>query len=235
MKTLNQWYLHLLLILLSLSTVGVYLLFKNQTYFEFLIWNLFLAWIPYILAVIAYFIHTRKSTILQKLILIIFGLAWLLFLPNSPYVITDFIHLTILKDSYVQKGTLSFAYWYDFFIIFLFAWNGLLLGCSSMYLIQKIWKQRFNHVVSWLIIALTALLSGYGILLGREYRLNSWDALLNNGILKILRETLHQEAIIFCLLVGFVIMTVYVTFYVLVNSIGGSKNSSTYINEKTRR
>ena len=119
MKTLNHWYLHLFLILLSLSTIGVYFLFKNQTYFEFLIWNLFLAWIPYILAAAAYFIHTRKSTILKKFILIMVGLAWLLFLPNSPYVITDFIHLTILKDSYVQKGTLSFKYWYDFFIIFL--------------------------------------------------------------------------------------------------------------------
>ncbi|MDF2648669.1 MAG: hypothetical protein K0Q73_4474 [Paenibacillus sp.] len=235
MKTLNHWYLNLFLILLSSSTVGVYFLFKNQTYFEFLLWNLFLAWIPYILAAAAYFIHTRKSTIFRKFILIVIGLAWLLFLPNSPYVITDFIHLTILKDSYVQKGTLSFAYWYDFFIIFLFAWNGLLLGYSSMYMIQRIWKERFNHVVSWLVISLTALLSGYGILLGREYRLNSWDALLNSGILGILRETLNHEAFLFCWLVGFVIMTVYVTFYVLVNGIGSSRNSSTYINDKTRR
>lgn len=222
MRILNHWYLHLFLILLSFSTVGVYLLFKNQTYFEFLIWNLFLAWIPYILAVAAHFIYTRKSTLLNRFILIVFGLAWLLFLPNSPYVITDLIHLTILKDSYVQKGTLSLAYWYDFFIIFLFAWNGLMLGCSSMYMIQLIWKKRFNHFVSWLIISLTALLSGYGILLGREYRLNSWDALRNSGIFGILRETLNQEAFVFCLLVGFVIMTVYVTFYVLINGIGHS-------------
>ncbi|WP_261302024.1 DUF1361 domain-containing protein [Paenibacillus andongensis] len=235
MKTLNHWYLHLFLILLSLSTVGIYFLFKNQTYFEFLVWNLFLAWIPYILAVLAHFIHTRRSMILKKIILIFVGLAWLLFLPNSPYVITDLIHLTILKDSYVQKGTLSFTYWYDFFVIFLFAWNGLLLGCSSMYMIQKIWKERFNPFVSWLIITLTALLCGYGILLGREYRLNSWDALLNSGILEILRETLHQEAFVFCLLVGFVIMTVYVTFYVLVNSINGSRHSSPYSDQKSRR
>ncbi|MGO4271135.1 DUF1361 domain-containing protein [Paenibacillus sp. TAF58] len=235
MKTLNHWYLHLFLILLSLSTVGVYFLFKNQTYFEFLIWNLFLAWIPYILAVLAHFIHTRKSMILKKFILIVVGLAWLLFLPNSPYVITDLIHLTILKDSYVQNGVLSFSYWYDFFVIFLFAWNGLWLGCSSMYMIQKIWKERFNPFVSWLIITLIALLCGYGILLGREYRLNSWDALLNNGILKILRETMNQEAVVFCLLVGFVIMTVYVTFYVLLNSVGGIRNPSPYTNEKSRR
>ncbi|MCY9667447.1 DUF1361 domain-containing protein [Paenibacillus alginolyticus] len=235
MKNLNQWYLHLFLILLSLSTVGVYFLFKNQTYFAFLIWNLFLAWIPYILAVIAQFIHTSTYMILRKIILIAVGLAWLLFLPNSPYVLTDFIHLTILKDSYVEKGALSFTYWYDFFVIFLFAWNGLLLGCSSMYIIQKIWKERFNPFVSWLIIVLTALLCGYGILLGREYRLNSWDAFHTERILEILRETLHQEAFVFCLLVGFVIMTVYVTFYVLVNSIGSSRHSSPYTNEKSRR
>ena len=133
-----------------------------------------------------------------------------------------------------KKERLSFAYWYDFFIIFLFAWNGLLLGCSSMYMIQKIWKERFNHFVSWLIIALTALLCGYGILLGREYRLNSWDALLNSEILEILRNTLHQEAFVFCLLVGFVIMTVYVTFYVLVNGIGDSKNSKSIHKRKNK-
>lgn len=226
MKTLNQWYLQLFLILLSFFTIAIYLLFKNQTYFEFLIWNLFLAWIPNIIALAAYFIHIRKSTILINIILLGFGLAWLLFLPNSPYVTTDLIHLTILKDSYEQKGTLSFAFWYDFFIIFLFAWNGLFLGCSSMYTIQLIVREKFNLFISWLIISLTSLLSGYGILLGREYRLNSWDALFNQGIFGILQESLNREALLFCLLAGFVILAVYVTFYLLINGIGNSKNKN---------
>ncbi|KRF41822.1 hypothetical protein ASG93_21915 [Paenibacillus sp. Soil787] len=70
---------------------------------------------------------------------------------------------------------------------------------------------------------------------GKRIPLKQLDALLNSGILEILRETMHQEAVVFCLLVGFVIMTVYLTFYVLVNGLSGSRNSNLYTNEKIRR
>ncbi|MBA2943992.1 DUF1361 domain-containing protein [Paenibacillus sp. CGMCC 1.16610] len=223
MKTINHWVLQLLLALLSLSTIGIYLIFKNQTYFEFLNWNLFLAWIPNFFALLAYLLHLRRPSVAVQLLTFIFGLAWLLFLPNAPYIITDFIHLTLLKDLYITKKAWSMSFWNDFFTIFLYAWNGLLLGCSSMYMIHLILMKHWGHILSWFLMILTSLLSGYGILLGREYRLNSWDALLSLDIVDTLQKSIHKEAIIFCVLVGFVILAMYATFYLLINGIGSSK------------
>ncbi|TXK72782.1 DUF1361 domain-containing protein [Paenibacillus sp. N3.4] len=181
MKALNQWYINILLVVLSVATVCIFLLFRNKTYYDFLLWNLFLAWIPYVISLFAYYVHTRKATLFHHALLVILGVVWLLFLPNAPYLITDLLHLTILKDNYVHKGAVSFKYWYDFFVAFLFVWNGLLLGCSSMYLSHYMWRKKFNRLSSWMFITAIALLSGYGILLGREYRLNSWDALMNRS------------------------------------------------------
>ncbi|MBD0384460.1 DUF1361 domain-containing protein [Paenibacillus sedimenti] len=217
MKALNHFYLTLLLSVLSIICIGVYFLFRKQTYFDFLLWNLFLAWIPYSISILAHSINNRVSSKLSQIFLIILGLAWILFLPNSPYVITDLIHLTILKDAYVQKGSLSFAYWYDFFVIVLFSWIGILLGCSSMYNFQFILMKHFKRIVSWFMTLLFSLLSGYGILLGREYRLNSWDVLSYHRLLTIIQGSLNLESLLFSLLVGLVIMTFYTSYYFLVN------------------
>lgn len=223
MKTINQWILQLLLALLSLSTIGIYYFFKNQTYFEFLNWNLFLAWIPNLFALLTYLLHLRRPSVIVHIFMVIFGLGWLLFLPNAPYIITDFLHLTLLKDLYIIKKAWDMAYWNDFFTIFLYAWNGLLLGCSSMYMIHVVMMKHWGHIISWFLMIVTSLLSGYGILLGREYRLNSWDALLDIDIVNTLEKSIHKEAIIFCVLVGFVNLAMYATFYLLINGIGSSK------------
>ena len=58
--------------------------------FRFLAWNLVLAWIPFLLAVALYDAarRGRSSSFLWLL-----GGAWLLFLPNAPYIVTDFVHV----------------------------------------------------------------------------------------------------------------------------------------------
>jgi uncharacterized membrane protein len=224
MKALNQLYLQVYLIALSCICIGVYFIFRNETYFDFLLWNLFLAWIPYALSLAAYWIHQRRASTLNSMFLILCGCIWVLFLPNAPYVITDLIHLTILKNLYVQNGSLSFSYWYDFFVILLFSWIGVILGCSSMYHFHSIFVKYFNRFLSWLIIVLITLLCGYGILLGREYRLNSWDVLFSIRMIPILKESLNAESMIFCMLVGLVWMTIYSTYYLLVNGLGSSNS-----------
>jgi uncharacterized membrane protein len=217
MKALNQFYLQVFLTALSFICVCVYFVFRNKTYFDFLLWNLFLAWIPYLLSLAAERMNKRRASTLNSVILILLGCIWILFLPNSPYVITDQVHLTLIKNIYVQNGTLTFRYWYDFFVILMFSWIGFILGCSSMYIFQSIFVKHFNRFFSWLMIVLITLLTGYGILLGRKYRLNSWDVLVNGRLLPILKESLNTESLIFCLLVGLVWMVIYLTFYLLVN------------------
>jgi len=139
----------------------------NITYF-FLGWNLFLAWIPLILAKI------WSNRLLQKPLkewksVIMFGL-WLLFFPNSPYLITDLIHLDTRFNASV---------WSDTLLLFSLAFAGLVVGLYSLHLVHKILIAYFNDFKSWLIILSSIVLTGFGIYLGRVQRWNSWDLFTN--------------------------------------------------------
>src|SRR6187455_2811618 len=57
----------------------------------FLVWNLFLAWMPLFFALTAVCLAQtrpqRRGWFLSA------AVAWLLFFPNAPYILTDLIHL----------------------------------------------------------------------------------------------------------------------------------------------
>ena len=132
-----------------------------------LIWNLFLAWIPFILS---YFTHAllRKRTWLY----IFFPLTaflWLIFYPNAPYMLTD------LQDLARSPG--GAPLWYDVIIVVWCSWTGMLLGVISLYLMQDLVIRRFGRVLGWIFVFVIAGLSSFGIYIGRFVRLNSWDIL----------------------------------------------------------
>ena len=140
----------------------------NSLYYGFLVWNLFLAAIPYL---ISQYMLARSETIKSAKVLFWVGFtAWLLFLPNSPYIITDLVHL---------HDSSSNLLWLDMFLVFVFALNGLLLGLLSLLDIGQLLRSRFSATLTAFIIFTVCLLSGYGIYLGRFLRFNSWDILTN--------------------------------------------------------
>ncbi|AEI41214.1 DUF1361 domain-containing protein [Paenibacillus mucilaginosus] len=202
---------------LSGVCVIVHLLATPQTYYNFLIWNLFLAWLPFLFSTAALALNGRRRLGPAGLFALgILGVAWLLLLPNSPYVLTDLIHLTVRRELYTEAGRLVLTYWTDFLLIFTFAWTGIILGILSLYQFQYIIFTRTNMAVSWLFAALASLLSGYGILLGREYRLNSWDVLGKpSAVLDIVSDTLEPSSIIVCLFFGTVLLMMYATVHTL--------------------
>ena len=132
----------------------------------FLLWNLFLAWLPLVFALLAQEEFHRGSARSWH-----FGglaLAWLLFFPNAPYIFTDLNHLP----------TVFFArYWLDLFVILSCAMTGFILGFVSLYLMQGVVKRMAGTAASWLFIAGMAALSGFAVFLGRFLRFNSWDVL----------------------------------------------------------
>jgi uncharacterized membrane protein len=135
--------------------------------YGFLVWNLFLAWLPLIFALLIrerYVNGERRGWRLFGL-----GAAWLLFFPNAPYIFTDLIHLTTKFHGH---------FWADMVLILLCALTGLMLGFVSLFLVQSVVADRFGRVASWLFIAVVAGLSGVGVFIGRFLRLNSWDVLL---------------------------------------------------------
>lgn len=96
-------------------------------------------------------------------------LLWLLFFPNAPYMLTDFIHV---------GESPSVPLWYDALMLSSFAWTALLLGFASLYLVQMIVRSVVGAAWSWAVVVLVLALASFGVYLGRFVRFNSWDALL---------------------------------------------------------
>jgi len=132
-----------------------------------LIWNLFLAWIPFMLAYFAHAISWKR--IWLYLILPVTAFLWLIFYPNAPYMLTD------LQD--LARVTNSAPLWYDVIIVVWCSWTGMLLGVISLYLMQDIVLRTFGRAAGWIFVFVISGLSSFGIYIGRFVRLNSWDIL----------------------------------------------------------
>lgn len=159
-------------LLIGASAISVFLAEARIAYshsddYSTLIWNLVLAWIPFVFASIAYAISWSRK--LLYFIVPVCALIWLVFFPNAPYILTDFIHLS----NYAHIAPL----WYDVLMLIWFAWTGLFLGVISLYLMQEIVRRAFGRTAGWLFTIIVTVLSSIGIFLGRFYQWNSWDLL----------------------------------------------------------
>jgi len=141
--------------------------YSNTDDYITLVWNLILAWIPFIFALIAYgFSWSRK---LLYFVVPVCALIWLAFFPNAPYILTDFQHLS--------TNAKTAPLWYDVLMLIWFAWTGLFLGVVSLYLMQEIVTRTFGRITGWVFAIGVTILSSIGIFLGRFYQWNSWDIL----------------------------------------------------------
>ena len=153
--------------------------FSGKTSYSFLLWNLFLAYVPFLIASAgAWFLDSLSERAKPALFVIPFALAWLLFYPNAPYIFTDFIH--VMNKTYIRNqaaellGERGFL-WYDLIMTAAFAFVGHFVGLVSVWLVQR-QLERFWGIWPARIGTVTAIaLSGFGIYLGRFSRLNSWD------------------------------------------------------------
>lgn len=138
--------------------------------YQYLLWNLVLAWVPLLLALRLIVILRRKLWSSWEGLAT--SLVWLLFLPNSFYMISDFIHL---KEA-PREDVLYVATMFTAFIC-----TGIVLGFSSLYLIHQRLCQRFTDRAAGIWIGVTLFLCSIAIYLGRDLRWNSWDILTNPG------------------------------------------------------
>jgi uncharacterized membrane protein len=140
---------------------------SQSIFFFFLIWNLFLGGIPYFIAE-----YLKLSVKFQENKWLRIGtlLVWLLFLPNSFYIITDFFHLNKFQ---------TVPIWYDLIVVSSFAITGFLFGLYSLFTIEKILTLHYSKKISQFLIFIIIYLTAFGIYLGRFLRFNSWDILTN--------------------------------------------------------
>ncbi|MCB2379163.1 DUF1361 domain-containing protein [Hymenobacter sp. BT635] len=165
---------------LSVALVAFRVFLTQQIYFVFLLWNLFLALIPFGLSTM---LGLAAGPVRARVLLPV-GAVWLLFFPNAPYILTDLFHLE------PRNGV---PYWYDLALILSCAWNGLMLAYASLLDMQNLVRRRLGQAASWAFVVVALLLSSFGIYLGRYLRFNSWDIITNplNLFYDILTRVLH--------------------------------------------
>lgn len=151
---------------LCLALVAARYLYVGVERWGFLVWNLVLAWIPFLAALA---VHDGARAGRGRLRQVALAAVWLLFLPNAPYILTDFIH----RDDYWGEV----PRWVDLLIVSAFAWTGLLLGLVSLYLMHLVVRARVGGARSWAGVAAVLGIASFGVYLGRVHRWNSWDVL----------------------------------------------------------
>jgi uncharacterized membrane protein len=202
--------------LLSIGLMISRVYFTDSLRFYFLAWNLFLAWIPWWIS--AWLVRRDRKT---WVIIVGFGF-WLLFFPNSPYILTDLFHLR------PRNGV---PQWYDLTLIISFAWTGLLLGLDSLRHIQTYLFDRWGKMWSAVSTLAILFLTSYGIYLGRFQRWNSWDLFTRPGSLiadvvdPLFAPTENIGATGFTFFFGLFLVLAYFTFSIpeTTSVVGGKK------------
>jgi uncharacterized membrane protein len=90
---------------------------------------------------------------------------WLIFFPNSIYLLTDIIHLN-------PKNYLIQSYWFDSIMFFCVFIIGIISSFDSL---KSVYTNHFQKLPYRITIFFVWFLACFGIYLGREIRLNSWN------------------------------------------------------------
>lgn len=158
----------------SIVLVMLRIIHTHRFMFVWMIWNLFLAYVPYLLSAslaikAAQYGRWRRP---DRVLFAALSVMWLLFIPNTFYILTDLYHLIDCRDHRVPE-------WYDLALIFSFAWNGLLLGVLSVRQMEKILLPVTGAFLGGVFIYMVMGLNALGVYTGRYLRFNSWDIVAN--------------------------------------------------------
>lgn len=182
--------------LVAMSAVGsvffvIWALQNHSTYHVYLLWNLFLAWIPFGLSV--WLLNVLRVQRWRSWLPLAITVAWLAFLPNTFYMLTDYIHLQDVESKDMVFDAVMFS---------TVIAAGVSLGFASLAIVHNQLRARFSHQTSWRIVGIVLFLVSFAIYIGRELRWNSWDIIINPaGILFdlseiLLRPTAHPQVFI---------------------------------------
>ena len=200
----------------TITLISVRIKWSFQITYIFLAWNLFLAWIPFVISTfIKVFGKNWKFTLP---VLLLLGL-WLLFLPNSPYILTDLYHL---------KQRPRIPLWYDIILLSSAVWTGVMLGLLSIMDIHHFIRQKVNIFMGWLVVVFSVILCSFGIYLGRFLRWNSWDVLSDpTGIMMDINQLIiHPFANIRVYGISLLLTVFLLLIYFSLNLIAGRSNRS---------
>ncbi len=201
-----------------LALVAVRVAALDSTQYLFLPWNIFLAWVGWGFGVAAFaHRHTTRPVYVTTLL----GLGWLLFLPNTFYLLTDFIHPVLNYDrvpnfyggdfAALSNGPMILL---DISILALAAYTGWLLGITGLRIVYKRLLRSVSRLKASLVVNILVAAAAYGVYLGRSPRLNSWDALARPHI--FLRDSFNILTDSTSLTEAYILSTV---FFVMISAV----------------
>jgi uncharacterized membrane protein len=213
LKVLNRFLVFHSFYPLVLSTIlaGAFfafrVLYSDTRNYSNLLWNLTLAWLPYIASVVASIIYSQNKK--RVVTILVLSLFWLVFFPNAPYMVTDFYHL---------EPRPPVPLWFDISLIAIFAFTGFFLMIASLRSIHKIVEGYLGKIIGWLFTLFVINLASLGVYLGRFQRYNSWDILLEpksviNEIITNLVNPLENLGFVgFTLMFSSILLVTYLMF-----------------------
>lgn len=213
-------------ILLSCVGLSVYaailvvargLAFRTRIYRPMLL-NIGLSLAPALALVMAVVVTQAIDNSTAELISLgLIAIVWLLLLPNAGYLVTE-LNLTHRRpDDPVPM-------WFDIVLLITLATSGVVNTLVSAFFAQAAYAaSQYADVSTGLVrpdslavVAVVLLLVGFGVFLGREVRVNSWDVLrpwrLARSIVEALRGLVVQALTFSVLYAIFLALMYAVTF-----------------------
>jgi uncharacterized membrane protein len=149
--------------LFVIAMLGLRVLYTGTGVHGSLVWDLFLAWVPFLLALVVY-ARVRAGAGWRSILP--FAFLWLAFFPNAPYLLTELRHVS-------RGGRIPALY--DVVLLGSAGLTGLLLGLISLFLIHAVVRRFVGSLYAWTVVLALLVASSFGIYLGRVLRWNSWD------------------------------------------------------------
>lgn len=168
---------------------------------RFLLWNLALAWIPFLAALALESLDAGPHGRRRPWSALAMALLWLVFLPNAPYLVSDISHFDATSPTP----------WLDLGRLVSFAWAGCLLAVLSLRAVHRVALRRAGAVVAWTVVVVAALGSGFGVVLGRFSRLNSWQVVTapRTVVDEVVRLGDNGRSMAVALFFGLLLLTIY--------------------------
>lgn len=210
-----QWFIGICfnITLFSVGLLVTRSIFWNNEYSWFL-FNLFLAWLPLLFSTL--FVKHQKRRVFHTSQRILFGILWLLFYPNAPYIVTDIIHL--------GEASGGVPVWFDFILITAFAVTGLLIGYVSLAQLHDMVRKRWGMTMGWIFVGSITVMTSFGIYVGRILRWNSWDIVTHPGMLmsdmiRLIHPVVEPSVIMIMLIFSVGLLALYSSLSWLVGSL----------------
>ena len=140
--------------------------------FAYMIWNLFLAWVA--LGLTIWLERTLHRTQWSSWYALGITALWFIFLPNTFYMITDYIHVQELAEADLLNGI---------FMLSSFIINGAVLGFLSVAIVHSELLRRVRARTAGMLVGIVLLSCSFAMFIGRELRWNSWDIVVNPSFL----------------------------------------------------